>query len=98
MSAKCGNAIGAGSQRVGIVGDRVATRVEVKEGSEVDHQNQVRIRTTRHKNDLVGLNGHLRHLIGITLTSSKVVVLDEVVVVVVVELVVADKIRYQLSS
>ena len=92
MSAKCGNAIGAGSQRVGIVGDRVATRVEVKEGSEVDHQNQVRIRTTRHKNDLVGLNGHLRHLIGITLTSSKVAVVCEEEVEV-VELVVADKIR-----
>ncbi len=56
------------------------TRVEAKDGSEVDHRNLARIPTTRHKNapEEAVLNGHLRHLIAATLISSKVVAVAEV--------------------
>jgi hypothetical protein len=56
------------------------TRLEANDGSEVDHRNQAKIPTTRHKNapEEAMLNGHLRHLIVATLISSKVVAVAEV--------------------
>lgn len=78
---KDGIAIGvSGSQRVGKLEDKVGTRLEAKERSEVDHLSQGRIRTTRGKSAHEGamLNGHLRHRIEILLISCKVVVEVEV--------------------
>lgn len=88
--AKVGIAIGvSGSQRVGKLVDKVETRLEARERSEVDHLSRGRIRTTRRKSAHEGvmLNGHLRHQIEIPLISCKAVVEVEVEVE---ETVVAD--------
>ena len=87
MTAMFGNAIEvSGNQRLGILGDKVVTWAEANEGSEVDRQSRVRIRTSTHKSALARamLNG-LHRLIGITLISSKVVAEVEVEVDVVAD-------------